>query len=214
MRCPSGSRTHVSERRIRFNLQKAEKGKWQTANRVFGYTMDGQPVGPEATAVRQAVVDVLAGKSIQQVAREWNAAGLKTTLAGRVQKNPHTGKEITVSGQWTGRRVRRLLVNPRYAAIKTHTAKDGKVTEYQGTWTPLIDLDTHRGLVAYLSDPSRIKCTSYERKYLGSNLYVCGKCGGPMKAAMPGNAKVVPTTGSPAPTPAATTPMSSGPVNR
>ena len=179
---------HMSERRIRFNRQKAEKGKWQTANRVFGYSMTGEPLEPEATAVRQAVIDVLGGRSIQQVARDWNAQGLKTTLAGRVQKNPHTGEDVTVSGQWTGRRVRRLLVNPRYAAIKTHTAKDGKVTEYRGNWTPLIDLDTHRGLVGYLSDPSRIKCTSYERKYLGSNLYVCGKCSGPMKAAMPGNA--------------------------
>jgi hypothetical protein len=47
-------------------------------------------------------------------------------------------------------------------------------------------LDTHRSLVTYLSDPARIKCTSYERKYLGSNLYICGKCGGTMKAAMPG----------------------------
>jgi len=185
---------HMSERRVRFNQQKAEKGKWQTANRVFGYTMDGQPLEPEATAVRQAVVDVLGGKSIQQISREWNAAGLKTTLAGRVQKNPHTKKETTVSGQWTGRRVRRLLVNPRYAAIKTHATTDKKtgetrVVEYQGNWTPLIDLDTHRGLVGYLSDPSRItNHTSYERKYLGSNLYICGKCGGKMKAAMPGNA--------------------------
>jgi DNA invertase Pin-like site-specific DNA recombinase len=179
---------HMSERRIRSNRQKAEKGKWQTANRTFGYTQSGEPLEPEATAVRQAVVDVLGGKSIQQVARDWNALGLKTTLAGRVQKNPHTGQDVTVSGEWTGRRVRRLLVNPKYAAIKTHTDKSGKVTEFQGNWTPLIDIDTHRGLVGYLCDPSRIKCTSYERKYLGSNLYVCGKCEGPMKAAMPGNA--------------------------
>jgi site-specific DNA recombinase len=184
---------HMSERRIRFNEQKAEAGKWQTANRTFGYTMDGQPLEPEASAVRQAVVDVLAGKSIQQVARDWNAAGLKTTLAGRIQKNPHTNQDVVVSGQWTGRRVRRLLVNPKYAGIKTHTSIDkktrnAKVEEYQGNWTPVIDLDTHRGLVGYLSDPSRIKCTSYERKYPGSNLYICGKCGGPMKAAMPGNA--------------------------
>lgn len=179
---------HKAERQVAANIQKAERGQWQSANRTFGYTMDGQPLEPEATAVRQAVVDVLGGKSIQQVARDWNAAGLKTTMAGRIHHNPHTKEEITITGQWTGRRVRKLLVNPRYAALKTRTTKDGKVTEYRGNWTPLIDLDTHRGLVAYLSDPSRIKCTSYERKYLGSNLYICGKCGGPMKAAMPGNA--------------------------
>jgi site-specific DNA recombinase len=179
---------HKAERQVAANIQKAERGQWQSANRTFGYTMDGQPIEPEASAVRQAVVDVLAGTSIQQVARNWNAAGLKTTMAGRTHTNPHTHQEMTITGEWTGRRVRKLLVNPRYAALKTRTSTDGKLVEYQGNWTPLIDLDTHRGLVAYLSDPSRIKCTSYERKYLGSNLYVCGKCGGPMKAAMPGNA--------------------------
>jgi len=184
---------HASERRIRANQQKAERGQWQSANRTFGYTRDGQPLEPEATAVRQAVVDVLGGKSIQQVAREWNTTGLKTAMAGRVQKNPHTKKTMVISGQWTGRRVRKLLVNPRYAGIKTHTIVDKatgttKTVEHKGDWSPLIDLDTFRGLVGYLSDPSRIKCTSFERKYLGSNLYVCGKCGGKMKAAMPGNA--------------------------
>lgn len=179
---------HMSERRRRFNRQKAERGQWQTANRTFGYDMAGNPVPDEADAIRRAVVDVLAGTSIQEIARRWNAQGLKTTLAGRVQRNPHTGKDIVVSGQWTGRRVRRLLVNPKYAAIKTGKV-NGKPVEYQGDWTPLIDLDTYRGLVAYLSDPSRIKNTAYERKYLGSNLYRCGNCGGKMKAAMPGNAR-------------------------
>jgi site-specific DNA recombinase len=113
---------HMSERRIRSNKQKAEAGKWQTANRTFGYSMDGQPLEPEASAVRRAVVDVLAGKSIQQLARDWNAAGLKTTLAGRVQRNPHTKQSVVITGQWTGRRVRRLLVNPKYAGIKTHSS--------------------------------------------------------------------------------------------
>jgi site-specific DNA recombinase len=147
---------HMSERRIRANLQKAEAGKWQSANRTFGYTMDGVPLKPEASAVRKAAVDVLAGKSIQGVAREWKAAGLVGTR-GRPFNAPS---------------VRRLLVNPRYAALKTH---QGKVIG-PGKWTPLIDADTHKGLVAYLSDPSRVKCTSFERKYVGSGLYRCGVC--------------------------------------
>jgi site-specific DNA recombinase len=43
--------------------------------------------------------------------------------------------------------------------------------------------------VALVSDPSRIKCTSFERKYIGSGVYECGKCGGKMKAAQPGGRK-------------------------
>lgn len=176
---------HKGERHKAANDQKAAAGKWQTANRTFGYTMTGEPLEPEASAVRQAVADVLAGKSMQAVAREWNAAGLRTTLAGRKLTNPHTKAQTESSGLWNGTRVRRLLVNPRYAALKVHR---GKVVG-PGNWTPLITPDVHRSLVALLTDPSRIKCTSFHRKYLGSGLYLCGVCGDgtTMKAAMPGN---------------------------
>ena len=129
------------------------------------------------------MADVLAGKSIRAVATEWNAKGVKTTLAGTTQKQH--GKEHLVTGTWNSPRVRRLLVNPRYAGLKVHRDKViGK-----GDWTALIDEDTHSGLLAYLSDPSRIKCTSFERKYIGSGVYECGRCGGKMKSALPGGRK-------------------------
>src|SRR6478752_7626054 len=170
---------HKGERQRRANVQKAAAGKWQTANRTFGYTMSGEPLEPEAAAFRTAVADVLTGKSIRAVAAEWNAAGLKTTLAGTTQKRD--GKEHLVAGTWNSPRVRRLLINPRYAGLKVHRSKViGK-----GDWTALIDEDRHRGLVAYLSDPSRIKNTSFERKYIGVGVYLCGRCGGPMKTGQP-----------------------------
>jgi site-specific DNA recombinase len=174
---------HKGERHKVANAQKAAAGKWQTANRAFGYTMSGEPLEPEASAYRTAVADVLAGKSIKGVARDWNAKGLRTTLAGTTQKR--NGKEFIVTGTWNSPRVRRLLINPRYAGLKVHR---GRVIG-KGDWTPLIDEDTHRGLLAYLSDPMRIKCTSFERKYIGSGVYVCGKCGGTMKSSLPGGRK-------------------------
>lgn len=173
---------HMSERRVRFNIQKAESGKWQTVNRVFGYTMTGEPLEPEASAVRAAVADVLAGKSIRKVSMEWNAAGLKTTLAGKSQTDPHSKKPRVIDGNWNSPRVRRLLMNPRYAGLKTHR---GKVVG-KGDWTALIDEDTHRGLVAHLSDPTRVLNTAFERKYIGAGVYVCGNCGGKMRSARPG----------------------------
>ena len=104
---------HKGERQRRANAQKAAAGRWQTANRPFGYSMTGEPLEPEATAFRTAVADVLTGKSIRAVAAEWNAQGLKTTLAGTTQTRH--GKEYFVTGTWNSPRVRRLLVNPRYA---------------------------------------------------------------------------------------------------
>lgn len=178
---------HKGERHRAANDQKAASGRWQTANRTFGYTPDGTPLEPEAAAVRQAVADVLAGKSMQAVSREWNAAGLRTTLAGTTMTNKHTKEKFVVSGTWTGSRVRRLLVNPRYAGLKVHR---GKVVG-PGDWTPLITEDTHRAVVALLSNPERVCNTSFERKYLGSGLYLCGICndGTTMKASMPGKLK-------------------------
>lgn len=157
---------HTAERRKRANVQNASNGKWQTANRPFGYTQQGEPLEPEASMLRCAVVDVLAGKSIKQVAREWNASGVTGTRGTR----------------FSAPNVRRILANPRYAGLLVH---NGKVVG-TGKWTPLIDADTHRGLVAYLSDPSRVICTSFEKKYVGSGVYRCGVCGGPLRHAEAG----------------------------
>lgn len=148
---------HSSERRKRANIQRATSGDWVAARRPFGYTMEGQPLEPEASAVRTAILDVLAGKSIRAVAREWNSRALWTTGIGR---------------NWTATSVRRVLVKPRYAALVVH---QGKVVG-PGNWPPLIDEDTHHGIVAYLNDPARLTTTSFERKYQGSGVYYCGVC--------------------------------------
>jgi site-specific DNA recombinase len=176
---------HTSERRQRANDQKAAAGKWRTANRPFGYGArfrcrdtecgcggyheigtSGEPLEPEATMFKTAVVDVLAGKSIKQVAREWNAAGVVGTRGF----------------PFTAPNVRRLLINPRYAALNVHNGKEVG----PGNWEALIDVDTHRGLVAFLGDPARIICTAFEKKYVGSGTYRCGVCGGPLRHAMAG----------------------------
>lgn len=160
---------HKAERQRAANDQRAAAGKWQTSHRPFGYTMTGEPLEPEASAFRRAVADVLAGKSLRGVATGWNDAGLRTTLGAT---------------EWNNPRVRRVLMNPRYAALKVHR---GKVVG-PGNWTPLIDPDTHHGLVALLSDPARSTCTSFERKHLGAGLYLCGICddGTTMRSAYPG----------------------------
>ncbi len=156
---------HKAERQRRANDQKAESGRWQTANRPFGYEVDGQVRESEAAVIQAAVADVLAGKSLQAVAREWNASGVTTTMGNR----------------WNSRQIRATLINPRYAALKVHR---GQVVG-PGDWTPLIDTDTHRGVVAFLTDPARTVTTGFERKHVGTGVYRCGRCGGPMKAAQP-----------------------------
>lgn len=161
---------HSGERRKRANVQRAANGDWTVARRPFGYTLKGEPLEPEATAVRQAILDVLAGKSVRAVAREWTAAGLQTT-----------GKATG----WTSPTLRRVLMNPRYAALVVH---QGKVVG-PGNWPPIIDEDTHHGIVAYLSDPSRVGHTGFERLYQGGGVYRCGVCGAAMTGWKPSGGK-------------------------
>lgn len=161
---------HSSERRKRANAQRAANGQWSTSRRPFGYTMTGNLLEPEATAVRTAIHDVLAGKSVRQVAREWNERGLQTT-----------GK----AAGWRSPMVRRVLMNPRYAALVVHQGK----TVGHGQWTPIVDEDTHHGIVAYLNNPARLGNTSFERVHQGSGVYVCGVCGQPLEGWKPAGGK-------------------------
>lgn len=172
---------HHSERRKLAYVQQATSGGYDAhGNRAFGYDRDGQPYEPEATLFRNAAADVLEGKSLRGVAREWNARGVTTTLAGATRTL--RGRTYTVEGVWSATRIKRLLLNPRYAGIRMHLGKVAGV----GEWTPLIDEDTHRRLVSDLRDPARVKVTSFERKYVGSGVYVCGVCGATMRVSFPG----------------------------
>lgn len=156
---------HKSERQRRANIQRAEAGGWWSSHRVFGYTQDGAILESEASMVRQAAADVLVGRTLTAIARNWNKAGV-TSTRGRA---------------WDVGRMKRLLVNPRYAGLRTYK---GKVVG-PGLWPAVIDQDTHGGVVAILTASSRGKAdVSWERRYLGSYRYVCGKCGALMKHAI------------------------------
>ena len=157
---------HKGERRRRANAQRATNGAWRADGpRIFGYTQRGEPLEPEATAVRQAATDVLGGRSLRSIATDWNTRGIVTAR----------GK------QWSNLTLRRMLMNPTYAGLRTYR---GKVVG-PGDWSPLIDADTHHGLVAFLTDSSRRPATSFERRHMGSGVYICGKCGERMYATVP-----------------------------
>jgi site-specific DNA recombinase len=148
---------HKAERQRRANIQRAEAGSWWSSQRPFGYTQSGERLESEAKLIRRAASDVLDGKSLRAIAREWNAAGISSTRGAA----------------WNTSRLKRLLLNPRYAGLRTYR---GKVTG-PGNWKEILDPDTHAGLVAVLRDTSRGGAVSYERKYIGSHRYLCGVCG-------------------------------------
>jgi site-specific DNA recombinase len=155
-----------SARQKRANQQQRAAGKWLRAgHRPFGYTKIGEPLEPEASMLRQAATDVLAGRSLRSIAIAWNQQGVTTTRGN----------------QWTNLALRQVLMNPLVAALVAHK---GNVVG-RGDWQPLIDEDTWRGLVAFLSDPARRPGAAFETKYQGSGVYRCGLCGERMYAAHP-----------------------------
>jgi site-specific DNA recombinase len=124
------------ERRRRANEQRAVNGRWRAdMPRQFGYTQRGERLEPEATAIRQAINDVLAGRSLRSIAADLNDRGI-----------------FTVRGKpWTNLALRRVLLRPVHAGLVVYQGK----TLGRGEWQAIIDEDTHRGLVAFLSDPAR-----------------------------------------------------------
>lgn len=123
---------------------------------MFGYNEDHTICEDEAKWIRQAAADVLTGKSLRAITREWIAAEVPSVRGGK----------------WTSPRLL-LLKNPRYAALRSY---NGKVVG-AGDWPAIIDTDTHAGVVAVLSDTTRKTGTvRYERRYVGSHRYVCGRC--------------------------------------
>lgn len=159
-------------RQKRANQQRRAAGEWlRTGTRPFGYDRDGQPVEHEADLIRQAAADVLAGTSLRSIAIGWSRRGLTTTKGGK----------------WTNLALRRVLANPLYAGLVRH---NGKVAG-AGSWSPILDEQTHQGLVAFLSDPARRPGSAFERKHMLSGVALCGVCGGQLYAVYPQKRRTV-----------------------
>lgn len=164
---------HKKARQRRAAQQKAARGEPQWRN-AFGYVLgEHKPECPPAckdhhhrldpvTAplVERAYAAVLAGSSISDIAREWNAAGAYG-LTGR---------------PWTPSTVSLFLRKPRNAGLRAH---NGEVVG-AGTWPPLVDEETWRVAQSVLDAPGRAPGRKTVRKHLLTGVMRCGKpgCGG------------------------------------
>jgi DNA invertase Pin-like site-specific DNA recombinase len=149
------------------NRQRAEAGNVAWSRRPFGYDHDAEGavvvVEDEAELIRTAARDVLAGKPIGRVVREWNAAGVTTTPGGA----------------WGTTQLRRLLTNPRLAGRAVYRGEQIGT----GAWEPILDAETYTLLCQTLNDAGRRTSYSTARKHLLSGLALCGVCGGTLYAS-------------------------------
>ncbi|SKU89134.1 site-specific recombinase, DNA invertase Pin [Mycobacteroides abscessus subsp. massiliense] len=154
-----------SARQKRAFLQMAQSGKgW--GPRAFGYNGDHDKpkiILKEAEALRRGYKMLLSGETLYSVAKHWNDAGLKTPRGNL----------------FNGTTVRRILQNPRYAAVRTY--HDEVVGE--GKWPAIIDETTWQAVNALLSDPSRHQPRQV-RKYVLGGLLTCSECGHKMSVGV------------------------------
>ena len=123
--------------------QAAQDGRRVGGRKPFGYQQDGVTIIPaEAAAVRQGYADFLAGVSLSQIAKNWNAAGLKA------HRNA-----------WIGNTVRQVLSNPRNAGLMAYRPVDlpkGVEPElFPAEWPALVPIETFHAVKTVLADPSR-----------------------------------------------------------
>lgn len=164
----------VEQTRERIRAKKAElagAGKYRGGPRPYGYEADGVTIRTdEAKIVRRMTKQVIAGRSTMALAKELNDAGLVTSV-GR---------------PWTYQRLRDVLVRPRNAGLIHRGRADRLSDDFEITgksvWPPLVDEDEWRAVRTILMDPARKKGdASREARWLGSGIYICGRCHAPMR---------------------------------
>ena len=148
---------HKVARQKRAARQKAERGEPNWA-RAFGYQADThQPDPHTAPLVKQAYAAVLAGASLGDICRQWNAAGAFTV----------TGKP------WTAETLTKFLRKPRNAGLRAYK---GEIAG-KATWPALVDEDTWRAAQTVLAAPERKPGRKSVRRHLLTGVAHCGKCG-------------------------------------
>jgi DNA invertase Pin-like site-specific DNA recombinase len=151
-----------SARQKRAAQQRAEQGRVHSGGRrPFGYRDKMTVHDDEAETVRDAYATVLKGTALYSIAAQWNKAGVLTT----------TGRH------WTSATVRQVLVNPRYAGLRSYRGEILRDGDAQAQWPALVDTDTWEAVYAMLTQPTRRKNFTPGRKYLLTGIAVCGVCG-------------------------------------
>lgn len=165
-----------SERITAAMAQMRELGQW-AGPAAFGWTWDNVEANPgrwvrrftgrvdpvEGPAIVTACADLMAGKSLSAIARDWEAAGLTTTRGGTT---------------WNTTAVRQILRRASNAAMMETR---GEVVG-AGNWDAIVDEPTWRAVRSLLDNPARRTNTSVGNVHLGAGIYRCGVCGDKLRS--------------------------------
>ena len=138
------------------------RGSATNGPRPFGLSADRKKVvAREAKLIGEAARRVLSGGALNEILRDWNGRGIKTTRGN----------------EWSSRGLVYVLTNPTTAGLR-----DVEGTLVAGTMPAALDRKTWERVAAVLSDPSRRKNNSNRLAHLLTGIVRCGRCGTPMAA--------------------------------
>lgn len=146
-----------SERSRANHRQLRESGMPAGGSRPFGFSEDRRSLNKkEAARIRQAAEDLLVGRPVAVILREWNESGLKTT----------TGRN------WVPQSFRKMMVSDRLAGKRD---LDGK--KVQAVWPAVLDEVTAKRIQALFSNrKTGPALTTTHAKHLLSGIAQCGLC--------------------------------------
>lgn len=158
------------------HTQRLENGA-VPSNRGFGYAQSGAIIESEAVLVRRAFEMIATGNTINSVVGMLNDHGAVNT-----EGTP-----------WNRSSVRPVLLNPRYAGWRARyiPAEPGRGPRHEifvhqgervrGQWEAIVTDEVFEQVTRILTDPARTAGQQNARKWLGTNFYLCGNCGGQMR---------------------------------
>ncbi len=163
-------------RRIKRAKQQArEQGRPHGGPRALGWVDGMTPEPLEAAVIRGAVEALLAGTSMSDITRQWNAAGVR---------QPQTGKAA-----WTPANVRQIMTNPRHAGLVGFRAairgRNGPpsyarpVVLGKARWPAIVPRERWELLQAVLLERGAAGRIPRRRSLLTGLLH-CGSCGATM----------------------------------
>ncbi len=152
-----------SARRQRRKQQELrDAGLYTGGRRPFGWRLGPEkgvlvPHSSEAKILRAAMDRMLAGASLNDVAREWTAVGVHTR-------------------RWSSSDVSAVLTMPRHAGLVVHK---GAVLDQPAKWKPLVPRERWEQVCAVVNGRARNVGVPRRRSMLTA-IATCGACGAPM----------------------------------
>lgn len=161
----------IGERVRDAKADNLREGTYRGGPRPFGYEADGVTVRPaEAKLIEEATDVVIGGGSLRGLCRDWTEKGVLTP-ARRVRL-ADGGRGEAIGRPWTQGALRKLLLRPRNIGM---IDDKGEIVG-KAVWPAIVDEAKWRDCKEVLDNPSRKPKIRTGRRWLGTGLFLCGRC--------------------------------------